>query len=141
MADSALDLNLEFPPLTNTQKTALRTALGPMVALANPLDYHTYIWGDVAAMTATFSALLGDDLALSCIVVDFPRADRCDPAAWECVVTAAVAAKTGTGVSTGGRLALVSSLPETMPETVAQKLILQELDHFLGMANIFHYLK
>ena len=135
MADSALDLNLEFPPLTNTQKTALRTALGPMVALANPLDYHTYIWGDVAAMTATFSALLGDDLALSCIVVDFPRADRCDPAAWECVVTAAVAAKTGTGVRTGGRLALVSSLPETMPETVAQKLIAQEIVPLCGIES------
>ena len=135
MADSALDLNLEFPPLTNTQKTALRMALGPMVALANPLDYHTYIWGDVAAMTATFSALLGDDLALSCIVVDFPRADRCDPAAWECVVTAAVAAKTGTGVSTGGRLALVSSLPETMPETVAQKLIAQEIVPLCGIES------
>ena len=135
MADSALDLNLEFPPLTKAQKTALRTALGPMVALANPLDYHTYIWGDVAAMTATFSALLGDDLALSCIVVDFPRADRCDPAAWECVVTAAVAAKTGTGVSTGGGLALVSSLPETMPETVAQKLIAQEIVPLCGIES------
>ena len=135
MADSALDLNLEFPPLTKAQKTALRKALGPMVALANPLDYHTYIWGDVAAMTATFSALLGDDLALSCIVVDFPRADRCDPAAWECVVTAAVAAKTGTGVSTGGGLALVSSLPETMPETVAQKLIAQEIVPLCGIES------
>ena len=135
MADSALDLNLEFPPLTKAQKTALRTALGPMVALANPLDYHTYIWGDVAAMTATFSALLGDDLALSCIVVDFPRADRCDPAAWDCVVTAAVAAKTGTGVQTGGRLALVSSLPETMPETVAQKLIAQGIVPLCGIES------
>lgn len=135
MADSALDLNLEFPPLTKAQKTALRTALGPMVALANPLDYHTYIWGDVAAMTATFSALLGDDLALSCIVVDFPRADRCDPAAWDCVVTAAVAAKKGTGVQTGGRLALVSSLPETMPETVAQMLIAQGIVPLCGIES------
>ena len=135
MADSALDLNLEFPPLTKAQKTALRTALGPMVALANPLDYHTYIWGDVAAMTATFLALLGDDLALSCIVVDFPRADRCDPAAWDCVVTAAVAAKKGTGVQTGGRLALVSSLPETMPETVAQKLIAQGIVPLCGIES------
>ena len=135
MADSALDLNLEFPPLTKAQKTALRTALGPMVALANPLDYHTYIWGDVAAMTATFSALLGDDLALSCIVVDFPRASRCDPAAWDCVVTAAVAAKKGTGVQTGGRLALVSSLPETMPETVAQKLIAQGIVPLCGIES------
>ena len=142
MADSALDLNLEFPSLTNDQKTALRAALGPMVALANPLDYHTYIWGDVEAMTATFAALLGGDLALSCIVVDFPRADRCNPAAWDCVVTAAVAAKAGAvaakagaGASAGGHLALISSLPETMPEIVAQNLIAQGIVPLRGIES------
>ncbi len=36
----------------------LRAALGPMVALANPLDYHTFIWGDAPAMTKAFTAAL-----------------------------------------------------------------------------------
>ena len=131
MADCALDLNLDFPALTMAQQTALRDALGPMVALANPLDYHTYIWGDVAVMTATFAAMMSAELALSCIVVDFPRADRCDPAAWACVIAAAVAAK----ARAGGRLALISSLPETMPETVAESLMAQGIVPLCGIEN------
>ena len=56
MADSALDRRVEFPPLSEAQHTGLRNALGPMVALANPLDYHTFIWNDVEQMTDTFAA-------------------------------------------------------------------------------------
>ena len=37
------------PPLVPVQETALAEVLGDRVALANPLDYHTYIWGDEAA--------------------------------------------------------------------------------------------
>ena len=44
-----------------------------MVALANPLDYHTFIWTDTEAMTRTFTAILaGKDVDMGCIVVDFP---------------------------------------------------------------------
>ncbi|MEP1496369.1 CoA-binding protein, partial [Pseudophaeobacter sp.] len=50
-ADTAHDLPVVFPPLNDTQTADLRAALGPMVALANPLDYHTYIWRDTPAMT------------------------------------------------------------------------------------------
>ena len=44
IADTAESLNVEFAPLESSQHDALRDALGPQVALANPLDYHTYIW-------------------------------------------------------------------------------------------------
>ena len=45
---------LAFPPLNEGQKKSLRAALGPMVALSNPLDYNTYVWRDTAAMTAAW---------------------------------------------------------------------------------------
>jgi len=38
--------------LYRERQQALRAALGPMVALSNPLDYHTYIWRDAQAMAA-----------------------------------------------------------------------------------------
>jgi acetyl-CoA synthetase len=41
IADMAVGRDLEFPLLTAAQRGRLRVALGPMVALANPLDYHT----------------------------------------------------------------------------------------------------
>ena len=115
MADTGLRHAVEFPPLSATQSTGLRATLGPKVALANPLDYHTYVWADRDGMTAAFAAMAAGDVALTLVVLDFPRADRCDAAAWDIVVEAVAAAQ----ASSGGRIALVSSLPDTMPEAIA----------------------
>ena len=41
--------------------------------VANPLDYHTFVWAKEAAMTATFSAMIGCGFDLSMLVLDFPR--------------------------------------------------------------------
>lgn len=119
IADLAGETSLNFPALSRAQERGLGQALGPKVALANPLDYHTYIWRDTKAMTRAFSAMASPDLALTCLIVDFPRADRCDPSDWECVIAAALASHEQTGT----RLAMVSSLPELMPEDVAKRLM------------------
>ena len=119
MADLAAPASVCFPPLGPSREAALRKALGPMVALANPLDYHTYIWGDAQAMAATFTAAAKADTALALVVADFPRADRCSAAAWNCVIEAATAARAATGTPFG----LAASLPENMPEDVAETLM------------------
>lgn len=119
MADSAIGSGVVFPPLSDAQTKALRHALGPKVALANPLDYHTYIWEDLDAMTACYSAMMQGDLALGCVVADFPRADRCDPSAWDPVIRAVAATRD----TTGRPMAILSTLPETMPEETAARLI------------------
>lgn len=118
-ADTAHGRNVRFPPLNPRQHADLFAALGPKVALANPLDYHTYIWRDTAAMTNAFSAMIDPVLALTLLIVDFPRADRCDPADWECTIQAALGAR----ARTGGNIAMVASLPELMPEAVAVRLM------------------
>lgn len=119
IADIAHDTPLIFPPLNATQTSALSAALGPKVALANPLDYHTYIWRDTDAMTAAFSAMLNPDLAITFLIVDFPRPDICDPSDWDCAINAAIGAK----AKTGATIAMVATLPELMPEDIAQRLI------------------
>ncbi|MFV2054325.1 acetate--CoA ligase family protein [Aliiroseovarius sp. YM-037] len=118
VADSAVSRNLTFPPLNDTQRAGLAAALGPMVGLANPLDYHTYIWRDAGAMTAAWSAMMDPSLALTLLVVDFPRGDRCDMSDWDSAIEAAIAAK----AQTGANVAMVASLPELMPEEVALTL-------------------
>ncbi|KNG95531.1 acetate--CoA ligase family protein [Pseudaestuariivita atlantica] len=109
---------LDWAPMTEAQRTGLAEALGPRVTLANPLDYHTYIWNDVPAMTRAYAAMLAGPQDLTLIVADFPRADRCDPADWACIVDAARDAQ----AKAGGRLALIASLPDTMPEDVVAAL-------------------
>ncbi len=131
MADLALQTRLEFPVLDPGQRTALAEALGPKVALANPLDYHTYIWGDADATTRCFSAMMQGDLAMSCAVLDFPRPDRCDGTDWHKVVTAAAAAQ----AAVGQRMALLASIAETMPEAVADAAMAQGIVPLCGMGE------
>ncbi|WP_224816114.1 acetate--CoA ligase family protein [Hasllibacter sp. MH4015] len=119
MADVALGRDVVFPPLSERQVTGLRAALGQRVALANPLDYHTYIWADRAAMAACFSAMMSGDLALGLVVLDFPRPDRCPAPEWELVIDAVEDAI----AQTGRPIAILSSLPETLPEATAQRLL------------------
>ncbi len=129
MADAALRRDVTFPDLGPTQTAALRAALGPRVALANPLDYHTYIWGDVEALTRAFTAMLDPGLALACLVLDFPRADRCDGAGWAPALQAAGAAQAATGTP----MAIVSTLAEGMPEPIAEEIIAAGMVPFCGI--------
>ncbi|MCP5072536.1 MAG: acetate--CoA ligase family protein [Rhodobacteraceae bacterium] len=132
-ADTATGFDLEFPPLNQTQKTNLREALGPMVALANPLDYHTYIWRDAPAMTKAWAAMIDPSIALTLLIVDFPRVDRCDAEDWDCAITAAIAAK----AKTGNNVAMVATLPENMPEDVALNLAANGVVPMYGLSEAF----
>lgn len=131
MADLAQDCGVTFPALTKVQHKDLHATLGPMVKLANPLDYHTYIWGDTAAMADTFSAMMHPDLGLGILVSDFPRADRCDAADWDCVINAISQTRQRTGVP----LAIAASLPENMPEDIAARLIKQGITPLCGLSE------
>jgi len=117
VADLAAPRGLRFPPLTPGQEAGLRATLGPKVALANPLDYHTYIWADMPAMTACYAAMMQGAAPLTLLLLDWPHADRCDGAAWDLALEAAAQA----AKQTGKPLAIVSTIPETLPEPLATR--------------------
>ena len=119
MADGGDARGLVFAPLTEDQDRALEQVLGPPVTRANPLDYHTFIWNDAPRMAEVYSIMAAGPAALTVIVADFPRVDRCQTDAWDCVVDAALAAR----ARTGKRLALMSSLTDGLPEDLSQRLM------------------
>ncbi|PCH65961.1 MAG: acyl-CoA synthetase, partial [Rhodobacteraceae bacterium] len=94
IADLAQARAVAFPPLGAGQKSRLKQALGPMVALANPLDYHTYIWRDGAKMTQAWEAMTGSGIALTLSIVDYPHTDAAD---WACATNAALEVRRATG--------------------------------------------
>lgn len=130
-ADTGHMRRVAFPPLNDRQKTDLRAALGPMVALANPLDYHTYIWRDTEAMTNAFAAMMDPQLAMTMLIADFPRGDRCDASDWECTIAAMIAARERTGANAG----FIATLPELMPEDVAARLMEAGVVPFSGLTE------
>lgn len=137
-ADSCVGTGLTFPPLNAKQTAALGNVLGPMVALANPLDYHTYIWRDEDAMTSAWAAMADPEISLTLLVLDYPRSDRCDASDWDIATRAAV----GAAQSSRGNFAVVASLPELLPEATGQDLLqngivpLCGLDHAIAALDV-----
>jgi acyl-CoA synthetase (NDP forming) len=88
VADAAVGTAVRFAELTPAQRTELRAVLGDRVALANPLDYHTYVWGDPGAMATAFTAMVRGPADLHLLFADLPRADRCADDDWVLAVDA-----------------------------------------------------
>ncbi len=127
-ADTAHGRDVVFSPLKDTQKQALKRALGPMVALANPLDYHTYIWRNAAAMADAWSAMADPDIALTISIVDYPHTDASD---WACATNAARAVRE----RTGRPVAVVATLPELMPPDIAAELMAGGVTPMMGLTE------
>ncbi len=128
MADAAESIALEFPPVPETQSKQLAGILGPLVTISNPLDYHTFIWGDAPKMEQVFStALDGFDAGL--FVIDPPRTDICDAADFEPAFRAMEAAAKGTGKPTFA----VATLPDTIDEELGIRLQSKGVVPLLGL--------
>lgn len=129
IADLAENSRLVFPTIGEAQRQQLLAALGERVSLSNPLDYHTYVWADQAAMCKAFTAMLLGDYAVAFLVYDFPRADRCRQEDWWAGVRAfAQAAKTGDSVA-----AILATMSETIDEATAKQLMAEGIVPMLGM--------
>lgn len=131
IGDAAEHHDVHFRPLSESDCSRIRAVLGDRVTIANPLDYHTFIWGDVERMAAAFAAMMRSGFDLTLLVYDFPRLDRCDDGAWECGVTALRTAV----ARTGARAALLASLPENLPEARAEALIADGIAPMAGFAE------
>lgn len=131
IADLGMAGGIEFPALVPAQAEALRAALGPRVALANPLDYNTYIWDDEEALTDTFAAMMLGDVAIGCVVLDLPRPDRFEAPSYDKVLRAVERVRERSGKP----MAVVSLLAEGLPEAVSERLIAAGIVPLCGMAD------
>ncbi len=131
ISDLALNTRLEFADFSEQQTNELADVLGSKVTLANPLDYHTYIWGDVAAMTACFAVVMKENLDLAVFILDIPRKDICDAGGHECAIEAIINAKK----LTGANVAVLGSLSENIDEEVSQRFLQAGIVPLHGMED------
>ena len=129
IADSAVGRDVDFRDLKPEQLGPLRETLGEMVTLSNPLDYHTFVWGNREKLTQAFSTMMQGDYALNLVLLDFPRFDRCDPVDWMTTVDALVDAAKATGANAG----IIASMGENLPEAMADRLSQNGLVPFIGI--------
>ncbi|ESR23455.1 acetate--CoA ligase family protein [Lutibaculum baratangense] len=131
MADAAVGRRVSYKKLGCADRARVKSTLNDMVAIANPLDYHTFVWGKREAMADTFSAMMETGFDLSCLVLDFPRTDRCDDADWDVTVNALSDAVS----RTGARAAIVASMTENLPEARCEEIVGLGIVPFCGIAE------
>jgi acyl-CoA synthetase (NDP forming) len=128
VADLAAPFGIEFPPVPAPVRARLGEILGPIVTVANPLDYHTFIWGDGPRTTDVFTTMLtGYDAGI--YIIDMPRGDRCDPSGYQPAFDAIVSAQ----ASTGKPAFPVASMAENFDEAYAAQLIGQGVCVLMGL--------
>jgi acyl-CoA synthetase (NDP forming) len=130
VADLAAPFGIDFPPPSEAQRQRLGEVLGPIVTIANPLDYHTFIWGDGPRTTDVFTTILaGYDAGI--FIIDPPRPDRCDPASFGPALEAIVAA----GQATGKPAFAVASLPENFDEALGEDMLARGVVPLMGLES------
>jgi len=119
--------HLSLPDLSPDETLSVRATLNEFVDVANPLDYHTFIWADFEAMKQTYAAMMQVDADMACLVYDIPRADRADTAQYDIGLDAWISAKQ----ETGSAACVIATLPECLPEATAIRL------HEAGITPLF----
>ncbi|NHB78154.1 acetate--CoA ligase family protein [Rhodobacter calidifons] len=128
VADLAAPHGLEFPAVPKATHDRLFAVLGEIPTIANPLDYHTFIWGDGPKTTEVFSAML-EAYDAGIYIIDTPRADRCDPSSYQPALEAIVAAQKATGKPAFP----VASMAENFGEGRVRDMMAQGVCALLGL--------
>ncbi|MGL6208811.1 MAG: acetate--CoA ligase family protein, partial [Paracoccaceae bacterium] len=136
VADLAAPFGIDFPAPSEAQRGRLGEILGPIVTIANPLDYHTFIWGDGPRTKDVFATMLGGYDA-GVFIIDPPRPDRCDPSGYEPALQAIVTAAEVTGKPAFP----VASLPENFDEGRAEALMAQGVVTLMGLETALAAIK
>ena len=111
MADLIANTGLEFTSLSVSQQQAVKATLNDYVEISNPLDYHTFIWGNRQAMTNTFGAMMAAKFSATILLLDWPNYPGANPQQWDDALLAlADAAKAG-----DHKAIVLSSLGECLP--------------------------
>ncbi len=116
-ADRAERYGVTFPPFAAGHARRIKDTLSDLVAITNPLDYHTFIWGDEAALRRCFTAVLTGPAQAGMLILDWPDDDNDDSAWWPTLRAFAAAA------DASGTPALVAAgLAENLPDRVREFL-------------------
>lgn len=118
VADLSETTSLTFSPFPDDQRSRIEATLTELVSVANPFDYHTFMWGDRAAMGATFGETMDGPHDATMLVLDAPPGGDQDPSTW---ITAAEAFADAAD-RTHRRGVVVATMPECLSPEVRSSI-------------------
>ncbi|MFT5707463.1 MAG: acyl-CoA synthetase (NDP forming) [Oceanospirillaceae bacterium] len=129
IADLIEQHDLSFPQLSKTHQIAVRETLSEYVNVENPLDYHTFIWGDQARLNATFTTMMQAGFDATLLLLDWPSFSGADPGPWNMAMQGLINASQ----ATGHQGVLVASLAECLPQTAIDACIAANIVPMIGL--------
>ena len=129
LADRAEPTKLQLRAFTASERDAVAATVPDLVTVSNPFDYHTFLWGNRERLALTFAAVMRANFALTVLILDFPRGDRCADGDW----WAAALALHDASRATDRPAAIVATLAECLPEEYAERLMQMNLAPLFGL--------
>lgn len=137
VADLSERLGLELSSLSAESVEQLHEVLGDRVHISNPLDYHTYIWGDSEALQQCFTAVMSNAYDCTILVLDYPRADTTSLVPWAVAEDALIAASK----ATGHPVVVMSTIAENMPAATRQRMLEHGIAPMQGLDECLNAIK
>ncbi len=115
VADRAAHHQVDFEPFEADHAARLKATMPSFSAPTNPVDYHTFIWGDRGALERCFKEALAGPFDAALLVIDWPAPGIDDSDWWPalCAFEAAAATTRTPGV-------VVAGLPENLPDRIRE---------------------
>ena len=129
LADAAEEAEATFPDLAPGHAAALDATVHPLVTVSNPFDYHTFSWGDEEALSRTFTAFARGRFDATLLMLDFPRADRCDDSDWQTTLNAFASAMD----ATQSKGIVAAALGENLSEARAAEMVARGIAPLAGV--------
>lgn len=131
VADLAESTSLRFENFPPSQRDRIAATLTELVHIANPFDYHTFMWGDRAAMANTFGATMDGPHDATLLILDAPPLPDQDPSSW----LVAADAFADAAAATGRRAFVVATIPECLNEAARTHIASRGLVALQGVAD------
>ena len=117
MADLIDGLDIAFKSLDEDHKLRVRATLNEYVEVDNPLDYHTFIWGNLEKTSACFKEMISGGFAATMLLLDWPKTDVGQQQDWDKTFLALCNA-----IKDSGEKAIVlSSMADCMPKRIIEQ--------------------
>jgi len=129
MADLIDGLDINFPSLTSSHKAKVKQTLNDYVEVDNPLDYHTFIWGDRKRTSECFSAMMSGQFAATMLLLDWPKSKESEQKDWDATLFALSDALSGTNE----KAIVLASMADCMPKRIIEECLSLGIAPMVGL--------
>ena len=129
MADLIDDLEINFPSLTLSHTAKVKQTLNDYVEVDNPLDYHTFIWGDRKRTSECFSAMISGQFAATMLLLDWPKTQESEQKDWDSTLFALSDALSGTSE----KAIVLASMADCMPKRIIEECLSLGIAPMVGL--------